>query len=118
MNPTPTSLSGLSPSTGFGHPASHTELVLAIYCTYGNVHVSMGYYSVRKRNTFESVLMRWLNLEPIIQSEINQKEKEKYCILTHIRMEFRKMILMIPHSGQHRRHRFLDSVGEGEGGMI
>ena len=37
-----------------------------------------------KRNTFESVLMRWMNLEPIIQSEGNQKEKDKYCILMHI----------------------------------
>ena len=33
---------------------------------------------------FESVLMRWGNLEPIIQSEVSQKEKNKYCILTHI----------------------------------
>ena len=37
-----------------------------------------------KRNTFESVLMRWMNLEPIKQREVSQKEKEKYCILTHI----------------------------------
>ena len=36
------------------------------------------------RNAFESVLMRWMNLEPITQSEVNQKEKDKYCILTHI----------------------------------
>ena len=42
------------------------------------------YYSVIKRNTFESVLMRWMNLEPIIQSEVSQKEKNKYRILTHI----------------------------------
>ena len=42
------------------------------------------YYSAIKRNTFESVLMRWMNLEPIIQSEISQKEKDKYHILTHI----------------------------------
>ena len=42
------------------------------------------YYSVIKRNTFESVLMRWINLEPIMQSEVGQKEKDKYCILTHI----------------------------------
>ena len=45
----------------------------------------MEYYSAIKRNAFESVLMRWMNLlEPIIQSEISQKEKDKYCILTHI----------------------------------
>ena len=44
---------------------------------------TMEYYSAIKRNTFESV-MRWMNLEPIIQSEVSQKEKDKYCILTHI----------------------------------
>ena len=45
---------------------------------------TMEYYSAIKRNTFESGLMRWVNLEPIIQSEMSQKEKDKYCILTHI----------------------------------
>ena len=44
----------------------------------------MEYNSAIKRNTFESVLMRWMNLEPIIESEVGQKEKDKYCILTHI----------------------------------
>ena len=42
---------------------------------------TMEYYSVIKRNAFESVLMRWMNLEPIIQSEVSQKEKDKYSIL-------------------------------------
>ena len=42
------------------------------------------YYSAIKRNTFESVLMRWMNIEPIIQNEVSQKEKVKYYILTHI----------------------------------
>ena len=37
-----------------------------------------------KRNTFESVLMKRMNLEPIIQSEVSQKEKDKYHTLTHI----------------------------------
>ena len=37
-----------------------------------------------KRNAFESVLMKWMNLEPIIQSEISQEKKGKYCIETHI----------------------------------
>ena len=45
---------------------------------------TMEYYSAIKSNAFESVLMRWMNLEPIIQSEVSQKQKEKYCILTHI----------------------------------
>ena len=42
------------------------------------------YYSAIKQNPFESVLLRWINLEPSIQSEVSQKEKDKYCILTHI----------------------------------
>ena len=45
---------------------------------------AMEYYSVIKRNTFESVLMRWMYLEPIIQCEVSQKEKDEYHILTHI----------------------------------
>ena len=36
---------------------------------------TMGYYSAIKRNTFESVLMMWMNLEPTIQSDVSQKEK-------------------------------------------
>ena len=42
------------------------------------------YYSAIKRNAFESVLMRWMNLESITQSEVHQKEKDKYHILMHI----------------------------------
>ena len=45
---------------------------------------TMEYYSAVKKNTFESVLMRWMKLEPIIQSEVSQKEKHPYSILTHI----------------------------------
>ena len=44
----------------------------------------MEYYLAIKRNTFVFVLMRWMNLEPIIHSEASQKEKDKYHILTHI----------------------------------
>ena len=44
----------------------------------------MEYYSAIKKNTFESVLMRWMKLEPIIQSEVSQKEKHQYSILMHI----------------------------------
>ena len=43
----------------------------------------MEYFSAMKRNTLESILMRWLNLEPIIQNEVNQKKKSKY-INAHI----------------------------------
>ena len=45
---------------------------------------TMDYDSAIKRNTFESILMRWINLETIIQSEVSQREKNKYRILTHI----------------------------------
>ena len=45
---------------------------------------TMEYYSVIKRDPFESVLMKWMNLETIIQSEVSQKEKDKYHILMHI----------------------------------
>ena len=48
------------------------------------VHIQMEYYSAIKKNTFESALMRWMKLEPIIQSEVSQKEKHQYSILTHI----------------------------------
>ena len=44
----------------------------------------MEYYSAIKKNTFESVVMRWVKLEPIIQSEVSQKEKHQYSILTHV----------------------------------
>ena len=45
---------------------------------------TMEYYSAVKKNTFESVLMRWMKLEPIIESEVSQKEKHQYSILMHI----------------------------------
>ena len=45
---------------------------------------TMEYYLAIKKNVFESVLMRWMKLEPIRQSEVSQKEKHQYSILTHI----------------------------------
>ena len=45
---------------------------------------TMEYYSAIKKNTFESVLMRWMKLEPIILNEVSQKEKHQYSILKHI----------------------------------
>ena len=53
----------------------------------------MEYYSAIKNSTFKSVLMRWMNLDPITQSVVCQKEKGKYVIL-HMHMESRKLILM------------------------
>ena len=45
---------------------------------------TMEYYSAIKKNSFESVLMRWMKLEPIIQSEVNQKEILQYSVLMHM----------------------------------
>ena len=45
---------------------------------------TMEYYSAIKKNAFESVLMRWMKLEPIVHSEVSQKEKHQYSILTHV----------------------------------
>ena len=45
---------------------------------------TMEYYSAIKRNKFESVLVRWINLEPVIRSEVSQKEKNKHHISMHI----------------------------------
>ena len=76
----------------------------------------MEYYSAIKRNVFESVLMRWMNLEPIIQNEVSQKEKDKYPLLTHTYMESRKMALMDLFSGQQWRSRHREQTyGHGGG---
>ena len=79
------------------------------------------YYSVTKRNVFESVLMRWMNLEPVLQSEISQKERDKYCIVTYICTESRKMVLKNVFTGQQWRNRHREQIhgnrergGEGE----
>ena len=59
-----------------GYRNCHTYIYIYIY--------KMDYYSARKKDAFESVLMRWMNLEPIIQREVSQKGKDKYCILMHV----------------------------------
>ena len=72
----------------------------------------MEYCSAIKKNTSELVLMRWMNLEPIIQSEVSQKERKTY----HIYMESRKVVLMNLYAGQQWRLRlekgFVDTVGK------
>ena len=65
----------------------------------------MEYYSAIKRTIFESVLMRWMNLEPILQCEVSQKENYQYLIVTHIYRESRKMVLMNLFAGQQWRIR-------------
>ena len=61
---------------------------------------TMEYYSAIEKNAFESVLMRWMKLEPIIQSEVSQKEKHQW-----IYMEFRKMVTTTLYVRQQKRHR-------------
>ena len=48
------------------------------------VHTYNGILLSHKKNTFESILIRWMNLEPIIQNEVSQKEKDQYHILMHV----------------------------------
>ena len=58
---------------------STDEWIKKLWCIF-----TMEYFSATKRTTFESVLMRWMDLEPVKQSEVSQKEKNKYYILMHI----------------------------------
>ena len=64
----------------------------------------MEYFSAVKKNTFESILMRWMKLEPIIQSQVSQKEKHQYSMLLLL-MEFRKMVTITLYARQQKRHR-------------
>ena len=83
---------------------------------------TMEYYPAIKKNIFETVLMRWMKLEPSIQSKVSQKENHQYSILTHIYMEFRKMVTTTLCARQQKRHdvknRLFDYVGNGEGGTM
>ena len=69
----------------------------------------MEYYSAIKKNIFESVLMRWMELKPIIQSEISQKAKHQYSILTQC-MEFRKIVTMTLYVRQQKRQRYTEQT--------
>ena len=70
----------------------------------------MEYYSGIKKNAFESVLMRWMKLEPIIQSEVSQKEKHQYSISIYIYMIFRKMVTITLYVRQQKRHRYKEQT--------
>ena len=67
----------------------------------------MEYYSAIKKNAFESFIMRWMKPEPIIQSEVSQKEKHQYSILTHI-YGIRNIVMIIPYARQQKRHRCIE----------
>ena len=70
---------------------------------------TMEHYSAIKNNSFESVLMRWMKLEPILQSEVSQKDKDQYSILMHI-YAFRKMVMITLYAKQKKRHRFTEQT--------
>ena len=64
------------------------------------------YYSVIKKKTaFESVLMRWMKLEPIIQSEVNPKKKHQYSILMYIYIWNLERLITTLYERQRKRHR-------------
>ena len=86
-----------------------------------NIYI-MGYYSTIKKNTFESVLMRWMKLEPIIQSEVSQKGKKPIqYINTYIwNLERWQWLPYMWDSKRdtHAKNRLSDCLGEGKDGMI
>ena len=70
------------------------------------VHPTMGYYSAIKRTKFESVVVNWMNLKPLIQSKASQKEKKVIKRKIGIYMESRKTVLM-----SLAENRLVDSGG-------
>ena len=79
---------------------------------------TMEYYSAIKKNTFESVLMRWLKLEPIIQSEVSQKENTN-IVYSRVYVEFRKMVIITMYARQQKRQKCIEQsfglCGRGRG---
>ena len=95
---------------------SADEWIRKLWCIY-----TMEYYSAIKKNAFESVLMRWMKLEFIIQSEVSQKEKHQYRIRMHIYGIYKdgnNDPICETARDTDVKNRLLDSMGEGKGGMI
>ena len=86
------------------------------------VHIHSGILLNYKKNTPESVLMKWMKLEPVIQSEVSQKEKHQYSIVMHkygiSKDSSEKSYVQGSKRDTDLKNRLLDSGGEGEGGMI
>ena len=83
---------------------------------------TMEYYSAIKRNMFESVLTRWVNLEPIIQSEVSQNEKHKVqhinTYIWNLERWYQQSYMQGSKGNTDVNNRLLDSVEEGEDRMI
>ena len=97
---------------------SKDEWINMLWYTHTHTHTythTMKYYSDIKRNKFESVEMRWVKLEPVIQIEVNWKEKSKYTD-TYIYIEYRKIAVMFcgRNINADIENGLLDKAGEGE----
>ena len=96
---------------------STDERIKKLWCIY-----TTECYAAIKRNAFESIQMRWMNLEPIVRTEVSQKEEDTYSILMHMYGLFlcnRKMVLMILFAEQQRRYRHKEQTyGHSEGGRM
>ena len=95
---------------------SADEWIRKLWCLY-----TADYYSAIKRNAFESVLMRWMKLKPIIQKEVSEKERQISYINAYIwNLErwYQWFYMQGSKGDTDLKNRLLDSVGEGEGGMI
>ena len=82
---------------------------------------TMEYYSAIKKNTLESVVMRWMKLEPVMQSEVSHKEKQQYSILMHIygiQKDGNDNPVCETVKETQRYRTVFWTLGEGEGGMI
>ena len=63
---------------------------------------TMEYYSAIKNNAFESVLMRWMKLEPITQSKVSQKEKQQYNMLLLLSCFSHVRLCVTPQTAAHQ----------------
>ena len=90
-------------------PSTH-ERIKSLWCTH-----TMEFYSAIKRNAFESVLMRWMNLEPILEWKKSEREKRILYINAYIWNLERPYVRA---EDTDAKNRLLDSVGKGEHGMI
>ena len=78
----------------------------------------MEYYSAIRRNEIGSFVETWMDLETVIQSEVSQKEKDKYCILTHmcnLEKWYRRSYMQSRNRDTDVENKHMDSKG-GKGG--
>ena len=85
---------------------------------------TMEYDPAKEKNAFESALIRCVNLEPMAQGKVSQKEKDKYRVFRRVCVEPRKTVLPSLFAGQHRRRKwqptpvFLPGESQGRGSLV